>query len=334
MGSQSQGTTSTVDQAVAALGSAAEEAGGGGVQPAEGTGQEQPQQPSDGGSGQDLISAYLEGLDGDVKGIVAERLERFRKDADSNANRKIQELSEKLRGFEAFTNDPAELQPVVDTYLYLMQEPDKALPWIVGELTRPSEEGGFGYDTKALRDPLMEKLGIEQPPSGGEPQSRSPSADGQPAGTTADGPLTRADLERFMEEQRQEEQRRQQMEQTRAQQTEKLNTWTQEALDKFGLAERIKPDSPMRKYIFQQAHELVSTRKVVNPQIAIETAVEQVKNFLDSQNPSQNGEGKQPQPKTANGGSPLQIPEGVDLKDPKQRKALAASRLSSMMNEE
>lgn len=331
---------STVDQAVNALSAAAagDEGGApvGEVQPAQ-EGQAQPSDPNAGQpSGQDLIAPYLEGLDDSSRKVVAERLEKFRKDADSNANRKIQELSEKLRGFQAYTDNPDELRPVVDTYMWMMQEPHAALPWIVEQLTKPSDQGGLGFERDSIRDPLLEKLGITQPPSGGVTQGQPPTL-GQPGiegQESTDSPLTRTDLEKFFEEQKHEEENRQTQERLRQEQAEKLTTWTEDALKKHGLSEKITEDSPMRNFIFQQAHQLVRTKQVMNPQIAIETAVEQVKQFLGTQGVRTTDPGGAKPPTLANGGLPAQIPDNVDLRDPKQRKEFAASRLASMMSEE
>lgn len=302
---------------------ATDETGDPGSQPSPGT---EPQP-----TGQELIAPYLEGLDGDVRDTVAERLERFRQETDRNANSKIQSLSEQLKGFQRFTDDPEQLAPVVDLYAWLMQEPEAALPWIVEAL---HTERGVDLDT--LKDPLMAKLGIQQPPSGGGTQE-------QPTGEATDEagkPLTRADLEAFTREQEQERERVQNEQQQREQAAQQLNNWTDDALEKFGLKDRVPADSPMRQFIYQQAHGLMQSRKVLNGQMAIETATEQVKQFLDTQapkgtdTPSPAVEGNGSVPRTANGGTAPQVPDSVDLKDPKQRKEAAASLLASAMSQE
>lgn len=307
-----------------ATGAGDEPTGDPGSQPSPGT---EPQP-----TGQELIAPYLEGLDGSVRDTVSERLERFRQETDRNANSKIQSLSEQLKGFQKFTDDPEQLAPVVDLYAWLMQEPEAALPWIVEAL---HTERGVDLDT--LKDPLMEKLGIQQPPSGSNGAQEQPESG---ATDEAGKPLTRADLEAFTREQEQARERQVQEEQQREQAAQQLNNWTDEALEKFGLKDRVPEDSPMRQFIYQQAHGLMQSRKVLNGQMAIETATEQVKQFLDTQapkgtdTPSPAGEGNGQGPRVANGGTAPQAPDGVDLSDSKQRKEAAAAMLASAMSQE
>lgn len=304
---------------------------GEGAQPSGSQGGEE--QSSEGG--QDLIAKYLEGLDESTRSVVAERLEQFRKDADSNANRKIQDLSEKLQGFQRFTEDPDQLEPIVDLYAWLMEQPDQALPWLVERLNTDR-----GVPMETMRDPLMEKLGIQQPPSGG----REAQPNGQQQSTSeeedpSDKPLTRGDLERFHEEQQQKERQQEEERQRREEAAKQLNSWTQEALEKFQLTERIPEDSPMREFIFQQAHKLMQQGQIRNGRMAIETAVEQVAQYLGTQAPkggdsSTEQDGGTPAPRTANGGTGAQVPDSFDPQDKKSRVAMAESLLAAQSSQE
>lgn len=269
-----------------------------GVQPTDAAPQEQPAP-----AGQDLIAPYLEGVDEAVRDTVAERLQRFQADSDRNANRKIEEQSTALNAYKQFAEDPSQLETPVTLYDNLMQDPKGTVQWVVDQFKTE-----LGVDLKAQ---LLQEWGATP---GETPAPGTPTEDPN----DPNRPLSRADLEKFYQEQQQEQQTQVQQNEAR-QKTEK---WLDTATKAAGL-ELSSEDTVLREAIIRQAATLMPS--VRDGEKAIQMAVEAISNRFA---PKPKTPSTTPAPRTANGGAPTP-PADVDFSDKKQRQAAMLSMLQA-----
>lgn len=247
-----------------------------------------PEAQSDGG--QDLIAPYLEGVDESIRDQVAERLERYRADADANFNRRFEEASTALQAFKQFAEDPAHLETPVALYDNLMQDPLGTLEWVAERF-----QSEMGRDLRAELQEKWKQATGETPP------------EGQPATDDADKPLTRKELEAWQREQQEETQRQEQQAQAKA----TTEGWLNEATQAAGL-DLGEDDIAIKHAILTHAATL--NNSVRDGKKAIAMAVEAVTNRLAPKTPKN----PQPAPKVAAGGGPA-APNQPNWSDKSQR---------------
>lgn len=272
------------------------------VQPADDAGA----QP-DGGQG--LIASYLEGVDENVRGTVADVLERYRQDSDARVTKKF----EQLNAYQQFAQDPAELETPVALYENLLEKPADTIRWIFDQFS------DAGIDLKA------ELLGEAQAAPEAQPQ---PTSEGTP--DDPDRPLTRREFEQLQQEQQQ----RAQQEQEASVRRKTVESWFNEATTEKGL-ELGDQDVAVKQAILQHAAQLLPQLAKYGDEAgkhAINTAVEAFVNRF-GKNASEPKDTPAPEPRLADGGTPP-APQQVDLSDQKARKQWMLQQLVGANSQE
>ena len=311
--------TSTATEGGGSEGGDGDESFSEGLQGLEAAAQEDPVQPEQAGEeqssgGQDFIEPYLEGLDPRIRPHVEERLEQFRRDQDAQVNKKFQKLNEQIERYRQYAQDPEQLEVPVAFYTSMVNDPINTLDWF---LNRYEQE--LGSD---LRSEVLNMLTGNQGSEGEQAQ------DGQqtPEPTNEeDRPLTKAEVQEILRQEREREQQERQQQQTQEQQRQQVNQWVDEAAKTYKL--ELDEDDPLRQAIITEAGKLFQGGKVQDGKQAIEMATEGLVKRLENKLKG-NSKQQTPQPKTANGGQPpgQQKP---DVSDPKARQEYALSLLTA-----
>lgn len=262
--------------------------------------QDPAQQPAQEPSGQDLIAPYLEGVDDSVRDTVAERLERYRQDADANFNKRFEQTSTQLNAYKQFAEDPSQLEVPVGLYENLMASPVDTLEWVADRFKQE-----MGVD---LRAQLLEKWG-QQAPAPDAQQTQQDDPDNKP--------LTRAELQAWHQEQEQAKQQ----EQAQAEARKTTEGWLQEATTAAGL-ELGEGDIVLKEAILRHAAQVMP--QVRDGKQAIQMAVEAITNRF-APKPKKD---PVPQPKIATGGTPPGQP-APDYSDQKVRREAMLSMLTA-----
>ena len=275
------------------------------VQPSEGD-----EAQSEGGQG--LIEPYVADVDPRVRPIVEEKLEAFRKDADANANAKIEKVSTELKKFKEFASEPEQLETPVALYMWLMEQPLEALDWMAQAV-----EGDMGLD---VRSTLMDKWGKGQPqneqPQETAEQPEGAQSEGQQQGSEADRPLTRAELEEEFKRREQEAQQRAQQQQMVQKLYETLDGVLVE--QKFNLP----ANSPEREVILRDANRIYEQGQAKTAKEAISLSAKATRERLETA--IKGGGSQQPsgEPRTAQGGDLTSGLKQINASDKNQRIAL------------
>lgn len=273
-------------------------------------------QPTDPGTeaqppaGQDLIAPYLEGVDEAHRDIVAERLEKYRKDSDANVTRTF----EQLNSFKQYAEDPQQLEVPVTLYENLMDKPAETIKWVIDRFQTEA-----GLDLKSqLKEMLSEEPATPAPePPGDGTDPNDPNR-----------PLTYAEWQRLQEEQKQA----QQQEAARQEQTKTVNGWLANSAKKHNLTIG-EEDAALKEAILKQAAQLMPQFKQFGDeagQKAVDTAVEAFVNRFGSKQATPTD--PPPEPKIADGGTPPAPPEET-LEDPAARKAFMRRMLTAPSQE-
>lgn len=277
-----------------------------GVQPTDGAEAQPTPEPS--GGGQDFIAPYLEGVDGPIRDVVAEKLEAYRRDADANFTRRFQQVQEQLQAYQQY-GDPDQLQIPVRLYDSLIQDPVGTLEWVIGQFREAGQD---------VTGQLLERLGGAQPQAPQQPQQ--PATNGQQPADDANRPLTMADLQAWQQQQQQQLELRQREEQAKQQ----VNQWLDEAAQTAGL-ELGQDDLVLRNAILMHAQQLMAQgqrdgRKAIG--MAVEAVVNRFKTKPQASAP-------EPTPRVATGGGPAQVRKDINWNDSRARREAMLAMLGT-----
>lgn len=249
--------------------------------------------------GQDFIEPYLDGVDDYHKGVVAERLEAYRKDSDRNIQKHIEKVNAKVRKYEQYGN-PEQIEFAVSLVRNLVDDPIATIDYLADQF-----KADFDRDLRTeITDRWAGTTPIEQSPSGTD---TSPTEQ-------VEQPLTRAEVEQLLQQQRQQEaeeaQQAQQMEQARKQ----VDGWLAEATKQVGVD--IASNPALKQAVVMQANELVTSGQAPDGKTAIRLSVEALTNtFKKKPTPAPTSK----EPKVADGGRAPGIPK-PDLSDATARR--------------
>lgn len=268
-----------------------------GVQPETDGAEEQPQ------AGQDFIAPYLADVPEQHREVVADVLEKYRKDSDANVTKKF----EQLNAYQAYAPEPEMLETPVAIYENLMERPVDTLEWVI---QRFQDEAGVD-----LKSQLLERLGVE----GQASEEPTPASDED----DPNRPMTRAEFEKLQQEQRESAQ----AERQRQQQIQTVEGWLSEAVKNHGL-DIEENDVVLKEAILKQAATLMPKFKRQHGddagRVAVDTAVEAFSNrFGRTSAPSPD---PSPEPRVADGGMPP-APAEPTLETAEDRKRFMLSRL-------
>lgn len=200
---------------------------------------------------------YLQGIDDpQVRELVEQRLEQFRKDSDSQANKKIQDQAQQLKQYEEL-GEPDVLRFARDLHLAFLEDPVGTIGYVNEEFER--ETG------RKIVEEFMNQVESDQAVGGEAAQETATPRDDEGKA------LTRKDVDRILEEERQKAEEAQQAELAEMEAIERTEGWLDSALSEFDL------DVPQRDkdYIVHIAADYVGSGQAADGKGAIELAVEE-----------------------------------------------------------
>lgn len=247
-----------------------------------------------------IIAPYLEGVPSEVQTVVAEKLEAFRKDADRNANKKIQQQAEQLKSYEAL-GEADELELVLNIWQNLIADPVDTIEWLA---ERFSEE-----QDRDLKADLLKHFGAAV-----DMAEETTSKD-----NTVDT-LTKADVERMLEDLTEKLEKKSQEEAEYAEYVTQTEAWIKAAATNNNL----QLDEQDEEIIVRRATALIEDGVVDNGKDAIDMATEAFANRI-----RELAKMNQKSPKIAEGGQPVNIAEDFDLDSASGRKAAAEAILKA-----
>ena len=257
--------------------------------------------------GQDYIEPYLEGVDDYHRGVVAEKLEAYRKDSDRNIQKHIEKVNSKVRKYEQYGN-PEQIEFAVSLVRNLVDDPIATIDYLADQF-----KADFDRD---LRNEIVSKWATTEQTT---PEQMQDPAE-QPPSTEA--PLTRAEVEQLLQQQRQQEaeeaHKAQQMEQARAQ----VDGWLAEASKSVGVD--LSGNAALKQAVVMQANELVTSGQAPDGKTAIRLSVEALTNTFKKKPTAPTSK----EPKVADGGRAPGIPK-PDLSDATARRDYMMSLIGS-----
>lgn len=257
--------------------------------------------------GQDYIEPYLEGVDDYHRGVVAEKLEAYRKDSDRNIQKHIEKVNSKVRKYEQYGN-PEQIEFAVSLVRNLVDDPIATIDYLADQF-----KADFDRD---LRNEIVSKWATTGQTTSEQPQDPAE----QPQSTEA--PLTRAEVEQLLQQQRQQEveeaHKAQQMEQARTQ----VDGWLTEASKQVGVD--LSGNSALKQAVVMQANELITSGQAPDGKTAIRLSVEALTNTFKKKPTAPTSK----EPKVADGGRAPGIPK-PDLSDATARRDYMMSLIGS-----
>lgn len=253
----------------------------------------------------DIVSPYLEEVPEEYRDVVAERLEAFRKDADRNANKKIQQQAEKLKSYEALGNSE-ELEMITAIWQNLLSDPVDTVKWVAERFAEEQD--------RDLKTELIEAFGAavkmtEETVNNEEETVKS---------------LTKEDVEKMLQEFSAQLQSEAKQVEEFDQYVTQANGWIREAAKHNHLT----IDAQDEDIIVRRATALIEKGVVDNGKDAIDMATEAFGNRLRELAKAN----QTSTPRVAEGGKPVNIAEQFDLDTSKGRKDAVEAMLQSAIN--